>query len=244
MKTRALILAVALAGVGIFCGVWVVMWLTRGSYVTALIILCLAIWALGFAWYILLSTSGLARPRKRCGADGTLLRPPKIVDMIFGASAAAIVTAAVLYGVFAPFGIVDYVPTGVMRMAVPAGCIAILVFGVPTLFRMIKHGGTGHLRLTPEGFEVWNGQFGSFVRGEWEAVDQVLDRPPRGSSPYHDVIVFVQPKRRSAVLVADAITGNTRGLLEWVRFYWQHPQCRDELVDERGLRRLDAGPPR
>jgi len=39
-------------------------------------------------------------------------------------------------------------------------------------------------------------------------------------------------------LYADAITGNSDALREWVQFYWQHPEHRDELVDERGLRRL------
>jgi hypothetical protein len=42
------------------------------------------------------------------------------------------------------------------------------------------------------------------------------------------------------MLVADAITGNSHALREWVRFYWQHPECRAELTDSRGLQRLEA----
>jgi hypothetical protein len=104
---------------------------------------------------------------------------------------------------------------------------------------MFKHRGGGHLILDPRGFEVWNGQWGSLVRGEWDEVEQILDHPLRGNKPFHEVIVFALPKGRSAMLVADTITGNSRALREWVRFYWQHPECRGELTDERGLRRLD-----
>jgi hypothetical protein len=53
-----------------------------------------------------------------------------------------------------------------------------------------------------------------------------------------ELLVLVLPERRSATLLADAVTGNSSALREWVRFYWQHPECRDELVDARGIRRL------
>jgi hypothetical protein len=106
---------------------------------------------------------------------------------------------------------------------------------------MARHGGGNHLRLDPSGFEVWNGQWGSFVRGKWDEVEQIQDHPARGRKPFHDVIVFVLPKGRSAMLVSDAITGNSGALREWVRFYWQNPESRGELTDRRGLQRLDEG---
>lgn len=239
ISPRALVLVVTLAGFGLFSAVWTVIWLIRGSYVTAVIVVCLAVWALGFACYIVFTTSVSGKPRRGSGPNGILLRPPKIVDVIFGTSAAAVFCAALLYMVLTPFGMVDYVPSGVMTLAVPAGCVAMILFGGPTLVRMVKHGGTGHLRLTPEEFEVWNGQWGSFARREWDAIDEILDRPQRGSRPYHEVIVFALDNGRSVMLVADAITGNVRGLREWVRFYSEHPGHREELIDDRALRRLD-----
>ncbi|WP_242639963.1 hypothetical protein [Mycolicibacterium sp. S2-37] len=160
------------------------------------------------------------------------------MDTVFVVSTAAITVAATLYLVFSRFGMVDYVPAGVMRVAVPAGCAALVLFGVPTLYRMMKHRGGAHLRLDPNGFEVWNGQWGSFRRGAWEDVKQIQDHPPRGAKPFNDVIVFVLPKGPSAMLVSDTVTGNGRALQDWVQFYWHHPECRDELVDGRGLRRL------
>jgi hypothetical protein len=38
--------------------------------------------------------------------------------------------------------------------------------------------------------------------------------------------------------MSDAVTDDSDALLDWVRCYWQHPEYRGELVDERGLRRL------
>jgi hypothetical protein len=236
---RAGALAVALAGIGCFTAAWSAIWLARGSYVTALLVFGLSIWGFGFATYFFCTAAGVARPRTGSGAAGTVLRPSKFVDTAFIVSIVAVTIAAALYLVLSRLGMVDYVPTGVMRMAVPAGCWLLLLFGVPTLIRTVKHRGGGHLRLDPAGFEVWNGQWGSYRRGGWEDIKQILDHPPRGGKPFNRVIVFVLPKGPSAMLVSDTITRNNRALLGWVQFYWRHPERRDELVDGRGLRRLD-----
>ncbi|MGV0743293.1 hypothetical protein [Mycolicibacterium sp. XJ870] len=199
----------------------------------------MTIWAFGFAAYMVYATSGAAKPRKEWGAAGTLLRPQRCVDAVFVASTTAVFLAAALYLAFSQFGMVDYVPSGVMRGLVPAACGALALFGAPTLYRMFKHRGGSHLRLDPRGFEVWEGQWNSFVRGTWDEVEQILDHPTRGGKPFHEVIVFALPQGRSVKLVSDTITGNSHALREWVRFYWQHPECRGELTDERALRRLD-----
>lgn len=238
VSARAMVLSIALAAIGVFAGVWVVIWLTRGSYLTALIILGLTIWAFGFAVYFLYTTLGAAKPRVESGATGTLLRPGRFLDTVFFVSTATIFTAALLYLIFRLFGMVDYVPTGFMRVAVPVGCGSLVAFGAPTLYRMFTHGGGAHLRLDPAGFEVWNGQWGTLRRGTWDDIEEILDHPVKGGKPYNEVIVFALPNGRSAVLIADAITGNPRALREWVKFYWRHPEHRDELVDGRGLRRL------
>ncbi|MGV0656714.1 hypothetical protein ABQE48_22965 [Mycolicibacterium thermoresistibile] len=150
----------------------------------------------------------------------------------------AIVVAAVLYLAFAPFDLVDFVPTGTMRVILPVGLASLVVFGVPILYGVFTRGGVGYLRVDPIGFEVWNGQWGSLVRGTWDEIEQILGAPPRGRKPFHEVVFFVLPKGRSAMLIADSITGNSAALREWVRFYWQHPDYRAELSDARALRRL------
>lgn len=232
-------LSIALAGIGVFTGGWGVVWLLRGSYLTLLIVSCVTFWAFGFAVYFLYTTLGAAKPRIESAAAGTLLRPGKFVDTAFVASTFTILVAAALYLIFAPLHMIDYVPTGVMRVSVPVGCGALVAFGVPIVIGMLKHQSSGHLRMDPTGFEVWNGQWGTLRRAAWDEVEEILDHPPKGSKPFNEVIVFVMPKGRTAVLIADAITGNTPALREWVRFYWQHPEFRDELVDGRALRRLE-----
>ena len=237
-SARPIVVSVALAGFGAFASVWVVIWLLRGSYPTALIILGLAIWAFGFALFFLYTTLGATKPRIEADEAGILLRPGKFVDTVFIVSTVAITIVAALYLIFSPLGMIDYVPTGTPRRSAPVGCIVLLLFGVPTLFRSLKHQGSGHLHLGPAGFEVWNAQWGSFRHGSWEDIEQILDQPIRGRKPPHEVIVFALANKRSVTLMSDAVTDDSDALLEWVRFYWQHPEHRGELVDERGLRRL------
>lgn len=43
----------------------------------------------------------------------------------------------------------------------------------------------------------------------------------------------------SAKLVSGTITADSNALREWVRFYWQYPDYREELIDSRGLQRLE-----
>lgn len=238
-RLHLVFLFVALMGFGVFIAGWVVIWLARGSYLTAVIALCVAVLSFNFVFQAAYVLWGLPHPRVEYGAEGSIIRTPNIVNLVFGVGFMAGVFGAALYLVFSPFGMVDYVPSGVLRVGVPSFCGFFLVFGGRALYYMFKHGGESHLRLGPDGFEVWNGYWASFVRGDWSDIKQVLDTPPKGRRLSREVIVFVLPKGRSAMLVTDALTGNGRALREWVRFYWQHPECRAELTDGRGLRRLD-----
>ena len=237
-STRLTVLSVALAGIGVFSTVWTVIWAARGSYLTALIMALLAIWAFCFSVYFLVTALGVPKPRIDVGAQGVLLRPALSMDILNIVPAAAVSIAAALYLIFSRFGMVDYTPTGVQRATLPAGCVALLLFSVPTMYRRFKYRGGAHLRLDSTGFEVWNGQWGSFKQGTWDEIEQILDHPVKGTRSFNEFIVFVMTDGSSASLMADTITRDTEPLYEWVRFYWQHPEHRSELVDERGLRRL------
>ncbi|MGE2690590.1 hypothetical protein [Mycolicibacterium pulveris] len=222
---------------GLFMAGWSITWLVRESYLTATIMLALGTTFLSFAIYAAYVIWGTPQPRTESCSAGTIIRPHSFVDIVAGGGFISGTSAAALYLVFAPLGMVDYVPTGVLRVTVPAFCIFMLFFGVPIVFRMVTHG-ESHLRLDPAGWEVWNGQWGIFKQGTWDEVEQILDHPVRGRKFGREVIVFVMPKGRNAMLVSDAITENSRALREWVRFYWQHPEYRGELTDGRALHRL------
>lgn len=226
-----------MAGIGAFTSYWSVVWAVRGSYLTALIMLAVTVWGFGFAAFYVSTALGVGRTRVENGASGTLLRPPKFVETVTVAPVAAITLASVLHLVFAPLGMVGYATTGIAR-AVPLACVFLVLLGVPTLYRMVKHKGGGHLRVDPAGFEVWNSHWNSLRRGRWDEVEDIVDHKRKGGKPFNELIVFVPSKGPEAVLYADAITEDSDALREWVRFYWQHPQYREELVDERAIQRL------
>ncbi|OAN42497.1 hypothetical protein A4X20_02125 [Mycolicibacterium iranicum] len=235
---RPIVLAVVLAGIGAFTSYWSVVWLVRGSYVTVLIMLAVTVWGFGFAAFFTSTALGVGKSRIESGTSGTLLRPPRFVDTVTIAPVVAMTLACMLHLVFAPFGMVDYVTAGTMR-AVPIACLFLVVFGLSTLYRMLKHRGGGHLRVDPSGYEVWNSHWNSLRRGTWDEIEDILDHKRKGRKSFNELIVFVPSRGPDAVLFADAITDNSYALREWVRFYWQHPECRNELLDERALHRLD-----
>lgn len=236
---RPVLLAVALGGTGVFTGIWTVLWALRGSYLTALIMLAVTIWAIGFAVFCLCTALGVVTPRAHSDPNGILLRPGVILDLAAIASTAAITLAAALYLIFSRLGMVDYVPSAVPRAALPAACIGLMIFGVPALYQMARQKCGHHLRLDPAGFEVWNGHWNSLRRGSWDDVEQILDHPPKGGRPFNKLVVFLPSTGSAARLYADAVAEDGDALRDWVRFYWKNPEHRAELVDDRALRRLE-----
>ncbi|MGV0837401.1 hypothetical protein [Mycolicibacterium thermoresistibile] len=167
------------------------------------------------------------------------MKTPKSSNAVFLSSFVVGVFGAALYLVFKPFGLVDYEPSGVLRVGVPAFCGFLVVFGLYSLFWTFKLGAESYLRLGSDGFQAWSGHWGSFASGDWDDVEEISEQSPRGRKIRRELIVFVFSKGRSAMFVADALATNGQALREWVRFYWQHPDYRAELTDARALRRLE-----
>ncbi|AWT57347.1 hypothetical protein [Mycolicibacterium smegmatis] len=224
---------------GVFVATWAVVWFIRGDHLTAALCVGAVALLVGLTLHLAYSISGRARPRTEFGPDGTCVRAQRFPDVAFGAGLLTGVVSAAAYLVFSQFGSVSYVPSGVIRVAFPAACAFYVVFGVPVLYRMVKFRAGSHLRIGPHGFEVWDGQWNSFARGAWDDVEQILDHPLRGKTTFTEMIVFVLSRGRSAKLVTNTLTANSDALREWVRFYWLHPERRGELVDSRGIRRLE-----
>ena len=238
-KVRLSILVLLGISASGFLAGWGFIWLLRGSYPTAIVIFAAVPYLVGFAVHMAYVVWGTARPRTHYGPEGTLIRPPKWADRMFYTSFLSAVLGAVLYLGFLAAGMIDFhLPQGYRRVDIVI-CVFLIGFGAPALLRAFKHGGESHLLLNPDGFEVWNGFWGSFVRGRWDDVEQIEDRPLRGRRNGREVIVIGRPKGRAAMFMSDAVTDDSDALREWVRFYWQHPEHRNELLDERALRRLD-----
>lgn len=234
----AFIFAILIGGGG-FITVWAAIWFTRGSYLTAALCLGASLLLFSLLFHLAYPLSGRAHPRGEHGPEGTIVRPQRYADLIFGIGLLIGVLTAVLFLIFSQFDMVDFIPSNAALVFMPAGCIFYVIYGAPTLYRIFKYQDGKHLRMDPRGFEVWDSQWNSFARGTWEDVEQILDHPLKGKTSFTEVIVFVLPKNRSAKLGSGTITANSYALREWVRFYWQHPEYRGELVDSRGLRRLE-----
>lgn len=234
----AFIFTILIAG-GVFTAVWAAIWIDRGSYLTSALCAGTSLLFFSLLFHLAYPMSGAAHPRVEYGPEGTKIRPQRYADLIFGIGTLAGVLVAASFLVFAQLDMVDFIPSGTNRLIMPAGCIFYVIYGAPVLYRSYKYQDGKHLRLDPHGFEVWDSQWNSFARGKWGDVEQILDHPLKGKVSFTEVIVFVLPKGRSAKLGSDTITANSHALREWVRFYWQHPECRDELTDGRALQRLD-----
>ncbi|OBB25591.1 hypothetical protein A5792_27960 [Mycolicibacterium peregrinum] len=234
----ALVCAILIGGAG-FTMVWTVIWSSRGSYLTAALCVGASLLLFSLLFHLAYPATGAAHPRVEYGPGGTKMRPQRYADLIFSVGLLLGVLSAGAFLIFAQFDMVDFIPSGTNRLILPAGCIFYVIYGVPVLYRIYKHQDGKHLRLDPHGFELWDGQWNSFAHGTWDDVEQILDHPLKGKVSFTDLIVFVLPKGRSAKLGSGTITANSHALREWVRFYWQHPDCRDELTDGRALQRLD-----
>lgn len=192
----------------------------------------LGLFCFALQWAVMRSA---AHPRTEFGTDGTTIRPRKLFDILSLIWVGAAVVGALLFTVLRPFGLLD-IP---VYRSTPWLAAFILLTGVPTLWRMVVHGGDCYVRLTPAGCEVWNGQWLAMRRAGWDDIAQIQDHPLRRKIPGRELIVLVLPEGGSATLLSDAITADSHALREWVRFYWQHPDHRDELTDGRALQRLD-----
>jgi hypothetical protein len=231
-------IVVLFTGAAVFLIGWAFFWLFSGSFPTATVMFLSALYLLGAGLNMGYVVWGIPEAITECGPEGTVIRSPKWADQMFFMSFASAVAASVLYLIFLPFGMIDFhLPEGARRVDI-AICVFLIVFGAPSLFRGFVHGGESYLRLDSDGFEVWNGFWGSFVRGEWDDVEKIQDRPFRGRHIGREIIVFGRPKQRTAMFMSDGVTDDSPALLEWVRFYWQHPEYREELVDARALKRL------
>jgi hypothetical protein len=213
--------------------VWTVISISRHHYLTSAVALGFAIFGFGLLVPIVLAKTGRAKVRGDYGADGTLVRPDRRIDAISQVTAFAQVLAMSLYVIFAPLGRVDIpVPQG-MRPYFLFICGAGALWGLPSLWAMLRHGGMSYLRLTGKGFEIWQGLTSRC--GTWSGVAAAAPGRPwpmRGT-----LFLLGSDGKSSPSLVVDSFTPGGHALREWVRFYWEHPEHRAEPTDFRALER-------
>lgn len=234
----ALVFLPAVLGVaGLLGTAWAVVSLGRGEYLTVLVSGGAAVFGLGMAAMIARVGTRNVSVRVDVDAGGTTLRPDRRVDISLMVATVGLWTAMVLYAIFAPLGMVDIpLPRGDRNYFIGTAVVGALI-GLPSIRQMLVRRGTSCVRLTVDGVEMSNTY--STVHRQWGDVSDVSDTPAHGRRSVNTGSTYITTTDGGTRLIAsDWYTPGGHGLRELVRFYWLHPECRDELGDRRVAKRL------
>ncbi|MDT5185023.1 MAG: hypothetical protein QOJ20_130 [Mycobacterium sp.] len=231
-------LSVLFGVVGALCIAWAFVTLTSGEYLSTVVVTGFAVFAFGMIAMMAIVAMGRVTPRVTCDDAGITMRPDRRVDGLLTASTIGAFLAMAVYAVFAPLGMLDIpVPRGDQRYFVFA-CAAGVLVGIFSLRQIITRRGTSYVRITVDSLEMGNTV--SSAERSWDEVTDVADRPQNGRQPSGTTYITTADGR-TRTLPSDWYMPGGHGLRELVRFYWQHPEKREELIDGRAVERLDTG---
>lgn len=213
---------------------WAIFTLAHGEYLTTLVALGSgAFWFLGLLTWIMLPT---AVAWGTSDITGTTIRIDKRIEAVV---LSGVVTGTVALGLLAGLG-----AAGKLEIPLPPeiGRMYALVFTGPAVVCLLlvivtlKRPGISRIRLTPSGFEF--SEVFSTKGGAWSQVADITNVVPEGTAA-RSPLVFVMADGKARVIKDSALfTPDGRALLEFVRFYWQHPQNRGELTNDQAPERL------
>lgn len=231
-------LTLVLVPFGAFCLVWTLRFLGRSEILSALLAFGFAVFALPLVALLGVVVSAKVVPRVTCDGRAITIRPDRKVDGLLMASTAGAFVAMTLYAIFAPLDMLDIsVPRNNERYFVIV-CAAAVFVGLFSLRQIIRRRGTSYLRLSVEGVETGNTM--TSVMRPWGEIADVTDRP-RKAKRGNGATYVITDDGHTREIPSNWYTPAGRALHEMVRFYWEHPQHRDELVDGRAVERLRAG---
>lgn len=229
-------LSVVLGAFGTLGSVWVFVSLTRGAYLSAVVALGSVGFAFGMIAMLAIVASRKVAPRVTRDEAGTLMRPDRRVDQLLMASNFALYSAMLLYTIFMPLDMLDIpLPRGNGQYIVFV-CGAGAVIGAFSLRQIIKQRGTSCLRMSPDSLVTGNTM--TTVERSWEEVTAISDRP-RKARRATGTTYITTADGRTRELPSAWYTPGGHTVGELIRFYWLHPEAREELTDGRALRRLE-----
>lgn len=205
----------------------------RGEYLTAVAALGASAFCFGLIIPLVKVVRGKVTARGAFDGAGTTIRPDRGIDLPVQVSLLGLIVASAIIAVLAPLGKLDIPVPPFMRLPLPFVSAVIVVTGGPMLWRNLRRGSTRYLRLTPDGFEVVQGW--RSASGDWEQVEDVTDEVPGQQAPTPGAVVFVMSDESAPTSAAQSMTPDGSAIRELVRFYWTHPESRDELTDGRAL---------
>lgn len=234
----AVLYGLVFGAIGLICVVVTVAQFAHGEPLSAVVGLGGAAFCFGLVLPLVKVVPGRVRPRVQTDANGTTFRPDPAVDIPVQTALGGGVFASVLILILLPAGELAIPVPPNMRYSLPFTAAVVAVLGTPMLWRNIKRGSSRYVRLTVHGFELSQGW--SRHHGDWTSVIDVAAAAPGQQPPTRGTIAFVMSEDEAVTVAAGSITPDGAALRDLVRFYWQHPDARDELTDDRAQARLLA----
>ncbi|MGE2737093.1 hypothetical protein [Mycolicibacterium vaccae] len=233
------LVGVLFGGLAAFCLYWTFELAAQGRWLSMLVVLGFAMFALAALGVRIVVTLGKVAPRVQLVDGATELRPGILVDRLSTTAALAAFAAMLLYGVGGLLGVAGLPGVTGDRTWLPlVGIVGVLV-GLPSVWRIARQRGMGCVRLRSDGVDVADAYFRAGRR--WDELTEVSDRSAQSNwFQTSGVTYLTTADGHTRTWASDWYTPEGRTAREFVRFYWQHPEHRDELTDSRAVRRLEA----
>lgn len=232
------LVGVLFGGIAAFSLYWTFELAAQGRWLSMLIVLSFAVFALAAFAQRIVVTVGKVAPRIQIIDGATELRPGILADRLSMTGALAAFAAMLVYGVLAPFGVAELPGLSDQRWFAVVSIVGVLI-GLPSLWRIVTQRGMGYIRLRGDGVDVADAYFRAARR--WDELTDVSDRSAQSNwFQTSGVTYLTTADGHTRTWASDWYTPRGRAAREFVRFYWQHPEHRDELADSRAARRLAA----
>ncbi|MGV0811358.1 hypothetical protein ABQF34_05310 [Mycolicibacterium boenickei] len=216
------------------CAAWAILTLVRGSYLTTVVALGATVF-----WFMPIVIWQIMPKFVAWGtfdSSGTTIRLDKRMDRL---TLINMFAGTVSLGLLAAFG-----SSGKLDIPLPPDIASLysLVFAGPALAclgliaMIVVRPGVCRVRLTPEGFEF--AEAFTRKRGTWSEVVDMTEEAPSGVYANSPIVMVMAGGETKMLKEAMVFTPNPAVLREHVRFYWQHPERRDELTDGQALEKL------
>ena len=230
-------LSLVFGAAGVLSIAWGVVSLDRGEYLSVVVVAAAGVFSFGMVAMLTRLMTRNVTVRVHIDDSGTTFRPDRRVDVCLMAATVGLFVAMVLYAIFAPLDMAYLpVPRGDHKYLMATAIVGVVV-GLPSIRQILLKRGMSYLRMSPDGFETGNAY--SSVSRAWEEVTAVSDKPAPDRRPPNTGTTYITTEDgRTRTVPSDWYTPGGHALRDLVRFYWLHPESRDELIDRRAAQRL------